>query len=96
MAHEIVLPYSGKTATFRRLLGRDLVEAERQCVDSKSEKEFGLSLLARRVLLNGVQASKHEIEDLDEDDLAALFSGCEVFLSASRREPSPLSGVRSA
>ena len=51
MAAEVKLPVSGQTATFRRLKGGDLIEAERQCQDPKSEKEYGLALLARRVLL---------------------------------------------
>ena len=49
MAAEVKLPVSGQTATFRRLKGGDLIEAERQCQDPKSEKEYGLALLARRV-----------------------------------------------
>lgn len=96
MAAEVKLPVSGQTATFRRLKGGDLIEAERQCQDPKSEKEYGLALLARRVLLDGSQCSKHEIEDMDEDDLAELFRGAEVFLASSRPALSPLSGGPSA
>jgi hypothetical protein len=96
MSAEVKLPICGKVATFRRLKGGDLIEAERQCQDPKSEKEYGLALLARRVLLNGVQAGKHEMEDMDEDDLAELFRGAEVFLSSFRPAPSLLSGGLSA
>lgn len=96
MADLIILPVSGKTATFRKLKARDLVEAERQCDDPKSEKEYGLALLSRRVLLDGVQASKPEIEDLDLEDVMLLFGAFDGFSSASQSVPLKFSGSASA
>lgn len=80
----LTLPFSGRMATFRRLKGRDLIEAERQCGEDFTERQFRLAMLARRTILDGTQAAYPDIEALDEDDVAALFLGVEAFLTAER------------
>lgn len=68
------LPISGITVEFHGLRGRDFIEAERACRDRTSEKEYGLSLLARRCLFDGRQAVVDDVLDLEEEDLNALIS----------------------
>lgn len=69
----VTLPISGKEASFRRLKGRDLVNAERVQNVRDSEKEYNLALLAARVLLDGQQAILEQLLDMDEEDLAAIM-----------------------
>lgn len=69
----IQLPVSGKSASFRRLKGRDLVDAERVQNVRESEKEYNLALLAARCLLDGKQAILEDLLDMDEEDLAAIM-----------------------
>lgn len=70
---EPVLLPCGKTASFRKLKGRDLVQAERVQNVTGSEKEYNLALLACRVLLDGKQAILEDMLDMDEEDLAAIM-----------------------
>lgn len=69
----VLLPACGKTASFRKLKGRDLVMAERVQTAPGSEKEYNLSLLACRVLLDGKQAILEELMDMDEEDLDKIM-----------------------
>jgi hypothetical protein len=70
---EVILPYSGKTATLRRPTGHDMVKAELLCGESEG-KPFAMqmAIINRITMIDGKTLPFEDFLDLDMEDLNFL------------------------
>lgn len=84
---QIILPYSGKTATIeRRLKGRDVHMAARAVGRNADTTQRSYAMIAQVVSVGGAPIVMEDLDDMDLEDLNELFRALGL---ASENEEGP-------